>query len=218
MQKLENNLRKWDQYAGMVALIVLLIPQVQHTVYIFEHNSQYESTWFSWCYALGIDMAILIFTLKGWKRTAIGYLIATFATNFIYQFYPIGWQAKILLCLLLSITLYFFSELYKKEKEQKEDEQKQKSEEDEIQKIMEEARDLGIQVRVNPYLCPSCHESFASKKQLNGHVSGHRNKAKKNPIEWDESKYGNWEQDNDERAKYMLDNIESINKTIGQAA
>lgn len=208
-----TNLKTWDQYVGLLALMMLLIPQVQHTIYVYENNSQHGPVWFSWCYAAGIDLAILIFTLRGWKRMAIGYLFATLATNIIYQFYPIGWLAKIVLSVLLSITIYFFSELYKREKQQKEVIKKQESEEDQNKQVFAKAIKMGIDVQINPYVCPECGEGFPTSKKLNGHISGH--KAKK---EWTPEKYGEWEKLNEERAKFIREHQESINKTIGIAA
>lgn len=31
---------------GIIALVVLLIPQVAHTVFVFEVNSHYDNPWF----------------------------------------------------------------------------------------------------------------------------------------------------------------------------
>ena len=53
------------EWFGIVALTIILIPQVAHTVYVFQANSQYSDPWFAWCYAIGVDLAILIFTVKG---------------------------------------------------------------------------------------------------------------------------------------------------------
>ena len=72
---------------------------------------------------------------------------------------------------------------------------------------------MGIDVQVNPYVCPECGEGFPDSKKLNGHISGH--KAKK---EWTPEKYGEWEKVNDERAKFMREHQDSINKSIGTAA
>ncbi len=36
-----TNLKTWDQHVGLLALMMLLIPQVQHTIYVYENNSQH---------------------------------------------------------------------------------------------------------------------------------------------------------------------------------
>ncbi len=202
-------MKKIDKYVGAVALIILLIPQINHTVYIFQHNSQHEDTWFAWCYAIGIDLAILIFTLKGWTWTAIGYLVATLGTNIVYQFFPVGVEAKILLSILLSATIFIFSHLYKKEKEL---EERNRVDND----ILDKASELGILIQVNPYKCPACGKGYQSSKELNGHISGH--KATKKTGGWCPEQYGNWEEENERRAKFTKDNIESISKVLRKAA
>ncbi len=48
------------EWFGILALTIILIPQVAHTVYVFSENSQYDNPWFAWFYAAGVDLAILI--------------------------------------------------------------------------------------------------------------------------------------------------------------
>lgn len=201
-------MKKIYQFIGALALVILLVPQVKHTVYIFQNNSQHEDVWFAWCYAIGIDLAILIFTLKGWTWTAVGYLLATLGTNIVYQFFPVGIEAKILLSVLLSVTIFIFSHLYKKEQEQV----AQSSQDNDI---LEKANELGISIQMNPYKCPSCGKAFQTAKELNGHISGHKSSRKLN--EWTPELYGDWEMKNERRAQFTKDNIKSIEKIIKAA-
>ncbi|MDN5201154.1 C2H2-type zinc finger protein [Fulvivirgaceae bacterium BMA10] len=201
-------MKKTYQFVGALALVILLVPQVKHTVYIFQNNSQHEDVWFAWCYAIGIDLAILIFTLKGWTWTAVGYLLATLGTNIVYQFFPVGMEAKILLSVLLSVTIFIFSHLYKKEQEQVE-KSTQKND------ILDKVNELGISIQVNPYKCPSCGKGYQTSKELNGHISGH--KASKKLNDWTPDQYGDWEKENELRAKFTLENIERIEKILRAA-
>lgn len=206
--RLVKDSKKNYQYVGAIALIILLVPQVNHTVYIFQQNSQHADVWFAWFFAIGIDLAILIFTLKGWTWTAVGYLIATLGTNIVYQFFPVGIEAKILLSILLSATIFIFSHLYKKEQE---DAKKLTKDSD----ILDRVNELGISIHVNPYKCPSCGKGYQTYKELNGHISGH--KASKKANDWTPELYGNWEDENERRAKFTSKNIESIERLLRAA-
>ena len=193
---------------GILALSILLIPQIAHTVYIFKANSHYDDPWFAWCYAIGVDLAILIFTVKGWIRTAVAYFFGTLAHNLVYQFYPESAWSAVLLCVMLSGTIFSFSHLfYFKEKADK-----RKDSADEPLATakglqVSAALDAGIRFEPQPYLCPECGESFINTKKLNGHVSGHKQKS-----EWFPDKYGNWELENEQRA--ALANQLEINQSL----
>lgn len=182
---------------GILAMTILLIPQIAHTVYVFEANSHYEHPWFSWCYSVGVDLAILIFTVKGWLRTAFVYLFATLAHNLAYQFMPEGMVSSILISVVQSTTLFSFCHLFFKkkvpEKELPSTVPKVSEEVLEIQRAME----TGIRFTPEPFVCPECQESFATAEALNAHILGHQ-KAE----EWNPEHYGAWELDNDSRHNY----------------
>jgi len=172
---------------GIIALSILLIPQIAHTVFIFKANSNYADPWFAWCYALGVDIAILIFTVKGWIRTAILYFLGTLAHNLVYQFWPESLWSAVLISVMLSGTIFSFSHLFYFNK--KADQRKDTA-----------AIDAGIRFEAQPYLCPDCGEAFGSNKKLNGHISAHKMKNK-----WHPEKYGDWEADNERRAALVGD-------------
>ncbi len=179
---------------GILAMSILLIPQIAHTLYVFEANSHYEHPWFSLCYAVGVDLAILIFTVKGWLRTAFAYLFATLAHNLVYQFMPEGALASILISVMQSATLFSFCHLFfKKAAPQTKGLEVSK----EAMKI-HDAIQAGVCFEAQPHICPECDQPFSNSKQLNGHISGHKSRK-----EWKSKKYGNWKQGNDYRAELL---------------
>jgi len=181
---------------GIIALTVLLIPQIAHTIYVFKINSQYTDPWFGWCYAIGIDLAILIFTVKGWTRTAYAYFAGTLAHNLVYQFYPESVWSSILICVMLSATIFSFSHLfYHKDKAVERNGTAILPQPSAEALRLTAAIDAGIHFEVQPYLCPECKQSFASTKKLNGHISGHKQKDM-----WSADEYGSWEEENVKRA------------------
>ncbi len=101
------------EYFGIIVLLIALVPQVAHTVHVFESNSHYPNPWFAWPYAISVDLAILIFTVRGWIWTAVGYLLATLAHNFAYHFLPeqSEWGSA-LIGVTLSITIFSFSHVF----------------------------------------------------------------------------------------------------------
>lgn len=189
-----------QEWFGIVALSLLLIPQIAHTVYVFNLNSQYRDPWFGWCYAAGVDFAILIFTVKGWRRTAIVYFFGTLAHNVVYQFWPESVWSSILICIMLSATIFSFSHLFyaANETESKEPACEKSTSEKEAEKLSI-AKSKGIRIVALPYQCPACIEAFLNKKKLNGHISGHKQK-----YEWHTEQYSSqWEEDNERRASML---------------
>ncbi len=179
------------EWFGIVALTIILIPQVAHTVYVFSENSQYDNPWFAWFYAIGVDLAILIFTVKGWKKTAFIYLLGTIAHNVVYQFYPTSLYSSILIAIMLSGTIFSFSHLFYA------DTPKEEVQEPRID-TLEKLKMHHIDIELKPYRCPQCEKSFANSKQLNGHISGH-----KQTNDWNDNQYGDWEEENDKRGNLI---------------
>ena len=180
---------------GIFALSLLLVPQVAHTVYVFKINSQYHAPWWSWSYAMGIDLAILIFTVKGWKKVAIAYFFGTLAHNLVYQFYPESVWSALLICVMLSATIFSFSHLfYAGDKlgtiENTEVHSEASQEVERVQAMLE----AGIKIEMKPFECPECEDCFTSSKQLNGHISVHKKQG-----EWFVDNYGDYEAKNLER-------------------
>ncbi len=186
MKKLITN-----EVFGICALLTLLIPQVAHTVYVFKINSHYGDPWFTWSYAIGVDLAILIFTVRGWIKTAVIYFFGTLAHNIVYQFWPESVWSAALLCLMLSATIFSFSHLFYYENPMKIRSEKLS---DDL-KLLIAASQSGVRCELQPFECPECGEAFTSSKKLNGHISGH--KARDN---WYPSTYGDWEKENQRRS------------------
>lgn len=182
---------------GIVAMGILLVPQIAHTLYVFEANSHYEHPWFSWCYAIGVDLAILIFTVKGWLRTAFIYLFATLAHNLVYQFMPEGIVSSVLISVVQSTTLFSFCHLFFKKKNIDDNSNKEdiilSDEAIEIHRAIE----AGVHFKPHPYICPECNVSFMSLEELEEHILEH-----KSQKEWEPEKYGAWELENDTRHNY----------------
>lgn len=178
-----------QEWFGIIALSIILIPQVAHTVYVFDQNSQYTNPWFAWCYAVGVDLAILIFTVKGWKKTALIYLLGTFAHNIVYQFYPESIYSALLIGVMLSGTIFSFSHLFYAEIPSP-----QETDQIKASHLFQKLQQQDIDVEIKPFKCPECHKSFENSKQLNGHISGH-----KQTDSWSEADYGDWEAENNKR-------------------
>ncbi len=188
------------EWFGIVALSLLLIPQIAHTVFVFNANSQYRDPWFGWSYAVGVDLAILIFTVKGWKGTAIIYFFGTLAHNVVYQFWPESIWSSILICIMLSATIFSFSHLFYavNENDSKEASPQKSTSEKEAEKLSI-AKSRGIRIVALPYQCPACIEAFLNKRKLNGHISGHKQK-----YEWHAEQHTtNWEEENERRASVL---------------
>ena len=184
---------------GIVALSVLLIPQIAHTVYVFQVNSQYTNPWFGWCYATGVELAILIFTVKGWKRTALLYLAGTMAHNLVYQFWPESVLSSVLVGLMLSATIYSFSHLFYAERPASDNEAMALSDATRALAVKLSAyEERGIAWVPQPYTCPACRKAFGSSRELNGHISGHKQKG-----DWQADQYGPWEEENEARVSYL---------------
>lgn len=181
------------EWFGIIALTIILIPQVAHTVYVFQANSQYSDPWFAWCYAVGVDLAILIFTVKGWKKTALIYLLGTIAHNLVYQFYPESIYGAILVGIVLSGTIFSFSHLFYATKSENTKDQGKS-----ISELFDYLQVQNIDYELKPHTCPECHKSFATAKQLNGHISGH-----KQTRTWHEENYGDWESENSMRENLL---------------
>lgn len=183
-----------SEWFGIVSLVIILTPQIAHSVYIFEINSQYDNPWFAWCYAIGVDLAILIFTVSGWKKTALVYLAATLATNIIYFWSKPNLEISILISVLQAGTIYAFSHLYTEHSHEKEETAK-KAQEPSASERYEIAKAQGIHIEAQPYKCPQCGYTTATSKKLNGHISGHKQKG-----DWVEDRYKDWEKQNHRRA------------------
>jgi hypothetical protein len=189
-----------NELFGILVLGVLLIPQVAHTIYVFEANSQYDHPWFSYCYAVGVDLAILIFTVKGWIKTAVVYCIGTLAHNLVYQFYPESVWSAVLICVMLSGTIFSFSHLFyaKTTSEEKDDPSLQKIISKELL-VIREAKKMGVHFEPQPFICPQCQQPFSMVRQLNAHIAEHKQK-----NTWTPEQYGNWQSGNRKRLKKVL--------------
>ena len=185
---------------GIVAMTILLIPQIAHTVYVFEANSHYALPWFSWCYAVGVDLAILIFTVRGWLRTAFIYLFATLAHNLAYQFMPEGMLSSILISVVQSATIYSFCHLFFKKSDPEEKEEEPLKTHMEIQEEtleLQHALLSGVRFIAHPFLCPVCDAAFGQEQNLENHIEQH-----KKMQDWEPEPVEGWQMENDLRFNY----------------
>ena len=184
------------QYFGILALLIALIPQVAHTVYVYSENGHYSDPWFAWCYAIAVDLAILIFTVRGWIWTALAYLLVTLAHNLAYQFLPKGIESSILIAVTQSATIFSFSHVFyvARKKRNRNDITLEPAKLELVKRIIS-MMESGIYFEPQPYHCPACTCRYPTAKKLNGHISGHKMR-----NEWQADQYGNWEGENRERA------------------
>ena len=176
------------------SLSILLIPQVASSVKVFTfNNTQYESPWFAWCYAIGIDLAILIFTVKGQLKIAFMYLVVMIAHALIGQFLPYKSSMGIMLVhTTLPVTIFSFSHLFYY-RNRKPRETMNELTTDQAQLIAINTHNIRLEAQ--PYLCPECGFGTSSPKKLNGHISGH-----KSTGDWHPESYGDFQTENEGRA------------------
>lgn len=194
----------------IIALCTLLIPQVASSVQVFaNNNTQYENPWFAWCYAIGIDLAVLIFSVRGKIVFALMYLIVMIVQALIGQLLPPkSIYGIVLVHTALPITIFTFTHLFyyrKKEEQERNDSTTEPQVSAEVAQVSAMLAQ-GIRIEAQPYLCPQCGIGAISTKKLNGHISGHKMK-----NEWFPDKYGEWETENEVRAA-LLTQIESDSK------
>ncbi|WP_152538244.1 C2H2-type zinc finger protein [Aquimarina megaterium] len=164
---------------------------------MFAENSHFENPWFSWCYAIGVDLAILIFGLSGWIKASLFYLFVMIAHNLLYVFMPVSDLSGILLSTIQAITVYSLCHLFI--------ENVNINGLNGIANIPKEiikihkAMNAGVRFQPQPFICPECKESFATSKQLNGHISGHKTRG-----EWNPESYGEWELENESRSEILF--------------
>jgi len=77
--------------AMMVALVLALFPQGEHTAQVFaffSHNAEGSAQFFSYAFAAAVEVAVLLFVLAGHRRISYLFAGASFLTNVVY--YAIG--------------------------------------------------------------------------------------------------------------------------------
>ena len=96
--------------AMMVALVLALFPQGEHTAQVFiyfSHDRSGNAQLFAYAFAAAVEVAVLLFVLAGHKRISYLFAGASFLTNVVY--YAIGGVAmltvSVLPVLLLSALL-----------------------------------------------------------------------------------------------------------------
>ena len=96
--------------AMMIALVLALFPQGEHTAQVFRHFSHDgggNAAGLSYAFAAAVEVAVLLFVLAGHKRISYAFAGASFLTNIVY--YAIGGVAllsvSVLPVLLLSALL-----------------------------------------------------------------------------------------------------------------
>ena len=87
--------------AMMIALVIALFPQGEHTAQVFQyfsHDGSGNAAGLSYAFAAAVEVAVLLFVLAGHKRISGGFAFASFLTNVVY--YAIGGVA------LLSVAVF----------------------------------------------------------------------------------------------------------------
>lgn len=164
----------------VVCLFLLLVAQVHHTVYVYAMATHEPTTpWYAWCYAIGIEGAILVFVVNGWRWQSMLFSLATILTNFLYGEYgakEIPIAVNVTISVLLGGAIAGFSHLYYTKMKLIEaiiDEVENGNTEDE-----EEKEPVAT--------CPKCKKHFYEAGKINGHITAHK---RKNPEEWDGMTY-----------------------------
>ena len=100
----------------VICLFLLLVAQVHHTVYVYSMATHEPTTpWYAWCYAIGIEGAILVFVVNGWRWQSMLFSLATILTNFLYGEYgqkEIPLAVNVTISVLLGGAIAGFSHLY----------------------------------------------------------------------------------------------------------
>lgn len=193
----QKNEQLMDRVVGMIIMIFLLIPQYWSTQAVFIANDKSGILWIAWSYAIGIDTAVLYFTYKGWIKTAIAYMVVSFAHNISYHLAPESISAIFLISSCSPGTIFTVGHLFLHKRIEK---GKTKDTEEIPEKVWQihRAMKTGVHFEAQPFLCPECNKKFPDKKSLNGHITSH----KKN-NEWKPENYGDWELENHQRYQQL---------------
>ena len=87
--------------AMMIALVLALFPQGEHTAQVFMHFSHDASSnaqTLAYAFAAAVEVAVLLFVLAGHKGISYTFAAASFATNMVY--YAIGGVALLSVAIL----------------------------------------------------------------------------------------------------------------------
>jgi len=92
--------------AMMVALVLALFPQGEHTAQVFlyfSHDRSNNAQLFAYAFAAAVEVAVLLFVLAGHKRISYLFAGASFLTNLVY--YAIGGVAMLSVAVLPVLLL-----------------------------------------------------------------------------------------------------------------
>jgi len=146
---------------GMFAIGMLLILMIAHSLCFLEMNCRYKRPWFGWTHAVGLDLAIFVFTIKDWLKTALIYMFITFAHNLAYLFaLKSAWNA-VLLKVIPSVTLFSFTPLFFRHPD---NENTPIAIAERLLK-MEQATRAGVIDKALPHKYPEFETCFAANKQ-----------------------------------------------------
>lgn len=155
---------------GILAMGMVLVPQIAHSLYLFEINSPYQNPWSGRLYAVGVDLAIFVFTIKGWLKIALIYMFVTLVHNLMYAFAPQRLWSNVLISIVQSLTLFGFTHLFLK----REVTTKVQTEVCDTALKIDKAIKAGIHFLLMPFECPEYAECFNTTKQLHEHISPHK--------------------------------------------
>lgn len=112
-----------------VTIICALLTQINHAASLFYLLSDQSTFSFimSWIFAVSLESSIYIFTMFGKRNTAMFFGLVSWSVNILHYWFEIGLTQKFMAMNIISpiipITIYFYSELIREEREQEELEQ-----------------------------------------------------------------------------------------------
>lgn len=106
-----------------VAVIFALMTQISHASYVFRVIARGDSTIIntvsSYIFAIALELAIYIFTMKGKKQVALFFAIISTSINLLYYFYEPTLSREFIGMLVISpiipMTIWFYSDLIKED-------------------------------------------------------------------------------------------------------
>lgn len=106
-----------------LAVIFALMTQISHASYVFRVIARGDSvlinTVSSYIFAVALELAIYIFTMKGKKQVALFFALISTSINLLYYFYEPSLSREFIGMLVISpiipMTIWFYSDLIKED-------------------------------------------------------------------------------------------------------
>lgn len=191
-------MRTWlrSDNALLVLLALALAAQTPHTAALFHRLAPaadgalvYAGWLHAWAYAIALESAILLFVMRGKTGISWGFAIASVLVNTGYYYTPELTLADALRAALVSLVLPGAIALYSHEVAHDESvavaDTLSKPSVPEHEMIVSESHaehevaSLRVVARpVEAFGCVECGATFHSARALNGHVTGHKRRAR----------------------------------------